>query len=80
MARAQGFEQNPPSALDGGVMRERVWPAFAARVPYAERPKDWSEDSFDAYSRYMTAIQIWARMKGWTTKQVEASIFDEYKD
>lgn len=78
LCRALGFEDNPPVALDNAVMRQRVWPVFIAGVPEPMRPGDWRGDSLEAYLRYMTAIRVWATARGWTTTQLEATLFRCY--
>jgi hypothetical protein len=79
LCRSLGFEQNPPAAIDGAVIRRVVWPVFRDSVPALLRPGDWEGNSFDAYCRYMTAILVWADQRKWTTKQMEATIFAEYR-
>jgi hypothetical protein len=71
--------QNPPVPIDGLVIRNRVWHCFRQKIPPQSRPQNWEGDKLEAYHRYMTAILTWADMKGWTTTQVEATIFEEYK-
>jgi len=78
LCRSLGFAQNPPAAIDGGVIREKVWPAFCKSIPVGQRPADWQGNTFEAYCRYMTAILTWAAQRNWTTTQVEATIFAEY--
>ncbi len=78
LCRSLGFEEDPPAAIDNKVMRERVWPVFRDSIPPSERPGDWEGNTFEAYSRYMTAILTWAANKHWTTKELEATIFDQY--
>jgi hypothetical protein len=79
LARGLGFQQQPPVAIDGAVIRDRVWPAFISNIPPSQRPHDWEGNSFGAYLRYMTAILIWARQRGWTTTELEATVFHEYR-
>ncbi|MFZ0863097.1 MAG: hypothetical protein WCA27_32155 [Candidatus Sulfotelmatobacter sp.] len=71
--------QDPPVPIDGAVIRGYVWPGFRIGIPPAQRPQDWSGDSFVAYCRYMTAIIEWAQLRSWTTTQVQATIFEENK-
>lgn len=78
LCRSLGFEQNPPAAIDGAVIRGIVWRAFRNSIPLGERPKNWEGNTFSAYCRYMTAIMTWAKQRTWTTKQMEATIFAEY--
>jgi hypothetical protein len=79
LSRALGFVQQPPVAIDGAVIRDLVWPAFISNIPAGQRPRDWEGDTFDAYSRYMTAILVWARQRQWTTTELEATLFHEYR-
>jgi hypothetical protein len=76
---ALGIEQDPPVPIDGGVILTYVWPGFRVGIPPGQRPRGWDGDSFEAYSRYMTAILEWARLKQWTTTEVEATIYLENK-
>lgn len=78
LCRSLGFDEDPPAAIDNKVMRKRVWPVFRDSIPTNERPGNWEGDTFDAYSRYMTAILTWAANKHWTTKELEATVFDQY--
>ncbi len=79
LCRALGFENNPPVAIDGLVIRNTVWPAWRRTVPPTVMPRDWKGDSLEAYLRYMTAILVWADRLGWTTPQIEATIFAEFR-
>lgn len=79
LCRSLGFSQNPPVAIDGRVIREKVWPVFRNSIPIGHRSNNWEGDSFEAYCRYMTAILTWATQKNWTTTEVEATIFDQFK-
>lgn len=78
LCRSLGFEDDPPVALDNAIMRQRVWPVFIAGVPDDVRPGDWRGDSLTAYLRYMTAIRAWAAARGWTTTELEATLFRCY--
>lgn len=79
LARSLGFHQNPPVPLDNAIILNHVWPAFIALIPNdVQRPDGWRGNSFAAYSRYMTAILVWAAQRHWTTTEMEATIFDEY--
>jgi hypothetical protein len=84
LCRALGFCQNPPVAIDNGVIRRCVWPAFihaVSSVPADQRPRlprNWAGNTFDAYSRYMTAILVWADRWGWATTDVETTLFHDY--
>lgn len=33
LCRSLGFEQDPPAAIDGRVIRQRVWPVFRDSIP-----------------------------------------------
>jgi hypothetical protein len=79
LARALGFDKKPPAAIDNAVIRQQVWPAFIGRIQAGLRPLNWRGNTFDAYSRYMTAILVWASQRHWTTTELEATIFDEYR-
>ncbi|HET9743377.1 MAG TPA: hypothetical protein VFQ00_11565 [Terriglobales bacterium] len=78
LCRSLGFEDNPPVALDGGVIRKKVWPTFRDSIPNSERPKSWNDDTFEAYCRYMTAIITWASQRSWSTTEIEVTIFDRF--
>jgi len=78
LCRAMGFEEDPPVAIDNAVILNCVWPKFRDAIPKDELPGGWRGNSFDAYSRYMSAILTWARMTGWRTWEVEATIFARY--
>jgi hypothetical protein len=69
-----GFDHDPPVPIDGAVVRQRVWPIFRDSVPVRERPRNWEGDTFEAYSRYMTAILVWANQRHWSTAEVERTI------
>jgi hypothetical protein len=78
MARACGFDRNPPVPIDNRIILERLWPTFRDSIKQkSERPDKWDKE-FAAYSRYMTAIITWANKKGWTTTEVESTIFDRF--
>ena len=79
MSRALGFDDDPPVALDNAVIRRRVWPAFIGDVPEADWPGDWNGNGLDAYLRYMTAVRVWAGLKGWTTTELETTLFSEFR-
>lgn len=74
-----GFGHDPPVPIDGAVIRQRVWPAFRNSIPFAQRPESWDGDTFEAYSRYMTAILVWAGQKQWSTAEVERTISLEFE-
>lgn len=77
LSRALGFAQYPPVPIDNAVILRYVWPGFRIGIPPSQRPQDWQGKTFAAYCRYLTAIVEWADMKGWTTTQLEATIFAE---
>ncbi len=79
LCRSLGFTHNPPAAIDGRVIRGKVWPAFRNSIPVGQRPYNWQGNTFEAYCRYMTAILTWSAQKNWTTTQMEATIFDQFK-
>ena len=79
LCRSLGFSQNPPVAIDGLVIREKVWPAFRNSISVGQCLGNWKGNSFEAYSRYMTAILTWATQRNWTTTEMEATIFDQFK-
>jgi hypothetical protein len=78
LCRSLGFQHDPPVAIDGAVIRQRVWPVFRDSIPMAHRPRSWGGNSFEAYSRYMTAMLTWANQRAWTTTEIEATIFDQF--
>ncbi|MCX6030777.1 MAG: hypothetical protein NT169_15960 [Chloroflexi bacterium] len=87
MARSLGFEANPPVPIDNKVILNQIWPAFKNKVKMESRtqgdtfiPGEWRDSSYswDAYNRYMTAINKWATAKGWTTTQVESTLFGTF--
>ncbi len=79
LCRSLEFVQNPPAAIDGAVIRTKVWPVFLGSIPVSQRPRNWEGNTFEAYCRYMTAIIVWANQRNWSTKQMEATIFDQFK-
>jgi hypothetical protein len=78
LCRSLGFQQDPPVAIDGSVIRQRVWPAFRNSIPLGQRPGNWEGNTFEAYGRYMTAILTWAARWNWTTTEMEATIFEKF--
>ena len=78
LCRSLGFAHDPPVAIDGAVIRQRVWPAFRNSLPANRRPGDWEGNSCDAYCRYMSAILTWASRRNWTTTQIEVTIFKRF--
>jgi hypothetical protein len=78
LCRSLGFEDDPPIPIDNKVIRQIVWPKFRNSVPKGQRPASWDGSNFGAYCRYMTAVLTWAGQRGWTTTQMENTIFDEY--
>ena len=79
LCRALGFEENPPVPIDGRVIRGYVWPGFRIGIPPDQRRliHDWEGHELSSYCRYMTAILEWAQSRGWTTTQLEATLFAE---
>ena len=86
LARSLGYETNPPVPIDNKVILDEVWPAFRKTVKKERMlgidvmPEGWWDrvSSWQPYNRYMTAISCWANLMGWTTTQVENTIFQEY--
>lgn len=78
VCRSLGYNANPPVAIDNAVILRKVWPAFKQCLPVNLRPQCWSGKEFDNYNRYMTAVLEWARVRGWTTTEVETTLFDKY--
>ena len=86
LARSLGYEANPPVPIDNKVIFGEVWPAFKRLINKHGRPSDYpmpgvwwdNSDSWTGYNRYMTAINCWADAKGWTTTQMECTLFQEY--
>lgn len=77
LCRALGFNQDPPVPIDNNVILKYVWPGFRIGIPSGQRPRDWEGNDFAAYCTYMTAIIEWARVRNWTTTEVETTIFVE---
>lgn len=78
VCRSLGYTTNAPVAIDNAVILRKVWPAFRQQVPQNIRLKNWSGKPFQNYNRYMTAILEWASALGWTTTEIETSLFAEY--
>jgi len=74
-----GFDRDPAVPIDGAVVRQRVWPAFVKLIPPEEQPGNWEGDSWEAYSRYMSAILAWSAQRSWTTADVERTICAEFE-
>jgi hypothetical protein len=79
LCRSLEFEQNPPVAIDGAVIRNALWPAFRKPIGSDLLPGDWVGNYFKAYCRYMTAITTWANQRSWTTTQMETTIFNQIR-
>lgn len=90
-ARALGYATDPPVPIDWKVCRGPAWRAFKSGIakasapvpsPLASLPGRWSDrtDSWRGYVRYMTAVRCWATARGWTTTEVENTLYDMYKD
>jgi len=79
MCLSLGFDRDPAVPIDGAVIRQRVWPAFRELIPARERPANWEGDAFEAYSRYMSAILVWANQRHWSTAEVERTIALEFQ-
>lgn len=86
LARSLGYSSNPPAPIDTKVIIKRVWPAFEKMVINNFKkdkdtfPEAWwdNRSSWEPYNRYMTALNCWASNKGWTTTQLESTLFQEY--
>ena len=86
LARSLGYESNPPVPLDNKVILNEVWPAFKKMINQHKSssnypmPGIWWDYSvsWSGYNRYMTAINCWANAVGWTTTQLENTLFEEY--
>jgi len=86
LARSLSYSINPPVPIDNRVIINRVWHTFEEMVTNNFKasteifPEEWWDDavSWNAYNRYMTAINCWASQKDWTTTQIENTIFQEY--
>lgn len=86
LARSLGYETNPPVPIDNKVILGEVWPTFRKLINKDRRfsnypmPGIWWDHSasWDGYNRYMTAINCWSNVVGWTTTQMECTIFQEY--
>jgi len=80
LSRSVGIEQDPPVAIDNAIILQRVWPIWIEMIPVHHRPQVWRGNTLDSYLRYMTAINIWANQRGWTTTEIETTIFSVYKN
>jgi len=67
----------PPVPLDS-TMRE-LGQSWRNGLPNGHRPGGWNDNSFAAYNRYMTAIITWAQRKGWTTTEMETTLFNRQR-
>ena len=92
LCRAHGFDINPPVPIDNRVIIQEVWPAFLHMteqyVPpihspetIPPQPTGWNNQGFQwqAYNRYMTIISCWAARRGWTTTQIECTLFAGFR-
>jgi len=80
IARALGHVEDPPTPIDNKIILQHLWPKWIANVPFDQRPQSWKGRSFEAYNRYMTVIRTWACLQGWTTTQMESTIFASYRN
>jgi len=86
LSRSLGYETNPPVPIDNKVILGEAWPAFKKLIgkhnnsSHHPMPGVWWDkaDSWSGYNRYMTAINCWTDARGWTTTQLESTIFQEY--
>jgi len=83
LARSLDYSTNPPVPIDNRVIINRGWHTFEEMVTNNFKisidvfPEEWWDNSASwfAYNRSMTAINCWASHKGWTTTQIENTIF-----
>lgn len=83
IARSLEFEANPPVPLDNEVILDRIWPIFRNAIVGCRTsadppiPAGWRDSyySWGGFNRYMTVINCWARSRGWTTTQVENTLY-----
>lgn len=87
LCRSLGISHDPPVPIDGAVMRKCLWPSFKGRIIQLQKigmsgrmPQNWDGDSWNAYNRFMTAINAWAKWYGWTNTQIETTIFSICKN
>ncbi len=80
LSRSVGFEQDPPVAIDNAVILKLVWPYWRNMIPINQRPQGWRGKDLESYLRYMTAINVWAQQRHWTTTQMEATIFAAFRN
>jgi hypothetical protein len=78
LCRALGFDVDPPVPIDNAVVIQRIWPAFVAGIPLHARPQRWDGGTFADYNRYITAIRAWAEVLGWTTTEVECTLYAQF--
>ncbi|MFC2042957.1 hypothetical protein ACFLUA_02255 [Chloroflexota bacterium] len=86
LSRSLDYSTNPPVPIDNKVIINNVWPKFKEMVNnnftlgIDSFPEKWwdYDNSWSSYNRYITAINCWASTKGWTTTELESTIFDEY--
>lgn len=84
LARSLGYEENTLVAIDNQIILKRVAPKFDAMIrskggnPSTLRFWNDRRDSWAGYNRYMTAILSWSRLQGWTTTQVESTLFRQF--
>jgi hypothetical protein len=78
LCRSLDFRRNPPVPIDGGIILKQVWPRFKKKIPPAISLEGWKGNSYEAYGRYMTAINVWAKGRNWTTTEMETTLYHEY--
>jgi hypothetical protein len=80
LCRALGVEDHPPVVIDRVMRGQQVWGRFQGHFEKnclpCERPHNWEGNAFEAYSRYMTAILVWAKKLNWSTTQVEVTLYN----
>lgn len=83
LARSAGFENNPPVPLPSGMVMKRIHLCFSApfeskcsSVPTLRIPGPWvdKESPYSGYCRFMTLIEHWAALRGWTTTEVSNTL------
>ncbi len=86
LAWSLGYARNAPAPIDTLVIVKVVWPQFRSsrhdirRAGEPNLPRPWREPGYawPGYNRYMTAIACWATDKGWTTTQLEYTLYEQY--
>lgn len=86
LCRSRGIRDNPPVAIDNACMRTWLWKQhLEPRIRQVSRnenmrpPKPWTGDSWQAYNRYFTWMLVWSSTLGWTTTEVETTLFTLFR-